>query len=198
MIRIFRWNINQQNSPFLRLPGEIRNIICELALGGNTILVEFNRYKIRETGKAVEVITRYKYQSWALPGHINPFRCSSPSMGTVASTVPLLNGVCRQLYIETAILPYKLNWWAFQSHNIMVNFLWLEKKISRNQRAAIKVIVVPNILPQSNLLSLMGGLERVFLAAPMKDPDHSLRGWYKIVRTEKGPKLVMDCRRRGG
>lgn len=80
----------------------------------------------------------------------------------------------------------------------MVNFLWLDKNFCKKPCAAIKELVVPDMLPQSNLLSLMQGLDRVLIAGSDKLPSEDARGWYKVVKTEKGRVFAKQGFLRGG
>lgn len=90
-------------------------MIYESALGGKTICVEFNRYEARQERSGIKVVTRSGYECMTIRGRQNPFRKVNPPriLGTVAGTMTFLNGVCRQLYSETAPLPYQLNRWVF-------------------------------------------------------------------------------------
>ena len=74
---------NQLQSPFLRLPGEIRNYIYHLALGGHEILftlLDFNR------------------STCTVPPE-SQFECGRRPVSAVID-LPLLS-VCRQVYLET-------------------------------------------------------------------------------------------------
>ncbi|KAF2795816.1 hypothetical protein K505DRAFT_191384, partial [Melanomma pulvis-pyrius CBS 109.77] len=76
---------NQRESPFLRLPTEIRRIIYEFALGG----------KHYTTGKKL--------------GR------KLPNSKFLAGPHPLaLLSVCQQIYDETALLPFSVNSFSFQ------------------------------------------------------------------------------------
>ncbi|OAG15989.1 hypothetical protein CC77DRAFT_1078733 [Alternaria alternata] len=70
---------NQQGSPLLRLPPELRCLVFEYALGGNTYMIRYHR-----TSKAVKNTTVTKH------------------------ALALLS-VCRQIFAETALLSFSLN-----------------------------------------------------------------------------------------
>ncbi|KAF2030008.1 hypothetical protein EK21DRAFT_66407 [Setomelanomma holmii] len=80
--------LNNQNSPLLRLPPELRNKIWRYVLGGNVLrwtLVSSSRYSL-------------KYRM-------------APPPGQIILGLDLLR-TCRQIYAETALLPYQLNTFA--------------------------------------------------------------------------------------
>ncbi|KAF1360416.1 hypothetical protein EJ07DRAFT_177115 [Lizonia empirigonia] len=82
----------KQNSltPLLQLPPEVRNQIWEYALGGNVFEITSSR----------KVQTRRRTKESVQPKHAFP-----------------LLGVCRQIYAETALLPYKANAFDFKWNN---------------------------------------------------------------------------------
>jgi hypothetical protein len=102
----------------------------------------------------------------------------------------LLNNVSRQLYHETAFLPFEFNRWVFDSHNIMMNFLVLDRVLAKGHCAAIKELIVNDVLPGAGLLKIMTGLERVGLV--FKSNDSGPQGWYRVVRGEARPKLKKE------
>jgi hypothetical protein len=117
----------------------------------------------------------------------NPFSGVSQPYKKVSTSFTPLNNICRQLYHETAALPYKLNMFGFDSHNIMFNFLVMEKRLSRQQLEAITQIVLPNEVPGSNMLGLLRSLEKVWCA---DDENGKAKGWHYVVRQEgEKPKL---------
>jgi hypothetical protein len=80
----------------LRLPAEIRNQIFAYALGGQT-------YELRETAP-YGVVTNT----------------------TVSENALALLVVCRQLYAETALAPFSLNFFSYTDRFILD--LWLDKR----------------------------------------------------------------------
>lgn len=51
----------------------------------------------------------------------------------------LLSGVCRQLHVETALLPQRLNAWSFADSRAMERFLH-ERRLTLTQRRAMRVL----------------------------------------------------------
>jgi hypothetical protein len=152
----------------LRLPAEIRNRIYEYALGSQTIKIG---YKTFEEEQPV-----FKYHSTVFSRMTNPFEEKQQPYVKVSKRFTLLNNVCRQLYLETAVLPYKLSTIAFDSTNIMVNFLLHEQRLSRSQRHGFKHLIVRNDLPGANMLTYLPNLEKVYLGGQ--------QAWYNVVRRD--------------
>jgi hypothetical protein len=110
-------NLNASHSPLLRLPGDVRNKICKLAMGGNYIEVPGD-YDTNPKGNAISNPTWPEY-------------------------VPLsafhLPEVCRQIYPETAVLAYKLNIFVIGIGVGRSNKKWIRKLLPA-QRDAITAI----------------------------------------------------------
>jgi len=70
----------------------------------------------------------------------------------------LLSPVCRQLYLETALLPYKLNAWSFENKSVMERYVVREKRLPLPQRRAIRTLYVNGPMSKS-LEKFFGGLE---------------------------------------
>lgn len=70
----------------------------------------------------------------------------------------LLSPVCRQLYHETALLPYKLNAWSFENKYVMERYVLKEKRLPLPQRRAIHTLYVNGTLSKS-LEKFFGGLK---------------------------------------
>ena len=83
-------NRNASVSPFLRLPPEIRLQIYKLVLGGQRLWLEFEDYGVKV----------YCYKS-TINGRRQEFDIS-------------ILRLCRQVFTETALLPFALNKFAFQ------------------------------------------------------------------------------------
>lgn len=173
---IFSWLTNQSNSPFLRLPAEIRNKIYEDALGGNTILIGYETFK----SSSFRVVPVFKYHCTVYNRKTDPFIERHSPRVTVSTSFTMLNNVCRQLYLETNILASKLNLLAFTTHNVMFNFLLMEQRFSLPQCLAIKELALYND-PGPAILEYLPNLEQVWLHI---DKYSSLRGWYSVVREE--------------
>jgi hypothetical protein len=190
------WSQNQSTSPLLRLPGELRNRIYELVLGGKTICVEFKTWHNLERNGHTALDCQFKYHYKVMNAKTNPW---APYISTaiqqsegLSRNFTLLNGVCRQLYQETAVLPYKLNRWAFANHLTMWNFLVVERRWTRAQRESIEELVVSDHLPQANLLELLTGLKKALLASPLTAENRAIKGWHSVEKSEQGRKLVKD------
>ncbi len=70
--------------------------------------------------------------------------------------------MCRQLYHETALLPYQLNTWSFETAHVMERFVLKEKRLSRFQRRAIHTLYVKDGLnPATD--KFFGGLKVLLL-----------------------------------
>jgi hypothetical protein len=169
-----RWSANQSDSPFLRLPAEVRNRIYEYALGSQTINIGYETYE--------EEQPVFKYHCTVFSRMTNPFKERQQHYVKISKGFTLLNNICRQLYLETAVLPYKLSTIAFDSNNIMVNFLLHEQRLSRSQRHGFKQIIVRNCLPGANMLTYLPNLEKVYLGGQQAHNKPS--GWYNVVRRE--------------
>lgn len=70
----------------------------------------------------------------------------------------LLSPVCRQLYLETALLPYKLNAWSFENRSVMERYVVREKRLPLPQRRAINTLYVSGPMSKS-LEKFFGGLK---------------------------------------
>jgi hypothetical protein len=184
-----RWSINQANSPFLRLPGEIRNRIYEYALGGNTINIGYQTYH----SSYEKVVPVFKYHCTVFSERVNPYKDRQNARVNTSRSFTLLNNICRQLYLETTALPYKLNTIAFDSHNTMINFILIERRLSPQQRHALTQLFLPNDIPGANMLTFLPNLEKVFLG--FTHTFQKPQGFYIVIREEgKQPRLVKPSR----
>lgn len=175
----------------MQLPGEIRNRIYEYAIGCNIIHIDFETYRsLYEDDKPYPVIIPiFKYHLNVYTPRTNPFIEKQQPTVRLSKEITLLNNVCRQMYLETAVLPFKLNLISFDSHNTMFNFLYMEKRLSRAQRGAITQVALPFTLLEPNMLTYLPNLERVLVGVE----HHLHKGWYKVIREEgEEPKLVYD------
>ncbi|KAK4160311.1 hypothetical protein QBC43DRAFT_114109 [Cladorrhinum sp. PSN259] len=178
------WHRNQQQSPLLRLPPELRNRIYDLVLRVGQINVCYKKwehkkrfrkgvpyYETREGGFWCRILRR-EQNPW--PG--NAFRVEPPHGLT------LLSPVCRQLYHETALLPYTVNTWSFESRYVMDRYVVKEKRLPLSHRRAIKILYSQGVLTAA-LEKYFGGLEVVLLEGGVKmtkhiidaDPEHAGR-----------------------
>ncbi|KAH6631358.1 hypothetical protein F5144DRAFT_489770 [Chaetomium tenue] len=148
------WTRNQQLSPLLRLPPELRNQIFELVLAVGQINVCFKKWRRR-----LQIKNGHRYYETTEGG----FYCrilgeaQDPWVGLKDDTtepsacrgMTLLSPVCRQLYHETVLLPFRLNAWSFQSMHVLDRFAIKEKRLPRSQRRAIRLLYVQTPLPKS-------------------------------------------------
>ncbi|KAF1834488.1 hypothetical protein BDW02DRAFT_550291 [Decorospora gaudefroyi] len=190
------WSMNQTNSPLLQLPENVRSLIYKYALGGKTINIGFETYRTiyspQKPRQAQQVIPIFKYNCTVFNSFTNPFKATALPYLKWSTSFTLLNNICRQLYEETATLPYKLNLISFGSHNIMINFLLMERRLSRQQLDAITQLVLPNALPESNMRGYLRNLDRVFLAF---DQNGLPKSWYCIIRDEgEEPKVARTLK----
>ena len=176
----------------LRLPGEVRNRIFEHVLGGNTIRIGYETYRPDYKRYALsKVVPVFKYHCTVFDKQVDPYRlCELPGVKT-STGFPLLNHVCRQLYLETGPLPFKLNMIAFEKHITMFYFLVTEQRLTRQQRHALTKLLIWDELPGANILTYLPNLERVFLGTT--DHETWYRGWYRVVRRDgKEPDLANE------
>jgi hypothetical protein len=131
----------------------------------------------------------FRYHCTVFNHLINPFKEVQQPYVKVSTKFTLLNNVCRQLYLETAVLPYKLNMIAFDSQNIMVNFLLHEQRLSRQQRHALAKLLVRNDLPGANMLTFLPNLKKVLV------DTQPVLTWYTVIRDDgEEPKLQRRYR----
>lgn len=171
-----RWQRNQLESPLLRLPPEIRNRIYELVLSVGQVNVQYKPWQITKRRPAKGHPNHdYHATTTTVPGGFccrvlrarqNPWNASSG--GGDGSTLrqgsgpergmTLLSPVCRQLYLETALLPYKLNAWSFENRSVMERYVVREKRLPLPQRRAINTLYVSGPMSKS-LEKFFGGLK---------------------------------------
>ncbi|ORY10658.1 hypothetical protein BCR34DRAFT_566509 [Clohesyomyces aquaticus] len=190
-IEAILWNVNQSSSPFLHLPAEVRNLVYELVFGKGQILVNYQTYQwvTKAIGgkESYELVKVFKYRYTVYPMSADLIN-GTHIKGIAASKVfTPMNLVCRQLWYETATLPFKLNRWLFTTHQLMMNFLWFEKKLQRHQRRSMATMFVASQLPSKTMVQWMGGLKKIYLVEGIFE-QHS--GWYEVKEGEKGIELV--------
>jgi hypothetical protein len=135
---------NNQNSPLLRLPPEIRNRIWEYTLGHTTfgINVPFSRYQ-KPTIKR-------------------------PSNEPIINTALLRS--CRHIYLEAALIPMRLNTFVFHDGTWMIKraMKLLKTHQWRNIKNIRFVISSPNMWPEAGFgtpVATKGSFTRLFPAA---------------------------------
>ena len=181
------------------MPRRAKDLIYHYVFGNRKVV--WLQYKFKEDGRPVNrhvcdvyPTARRSHQRWERNPPCQPQR-----------SMTLLSGVCRQLYEETALIPFQSHIWNFnaelsrKSNGTLYNFLWLERKPSRAQVEAISTILVAE-LPGKNILEVLPGLRRVFVEDFEKyrtdfDVEVGLRDYvklkdiwrYDIVDGENGP-----------
>ncbi|KAK1758920.1 hypothetical protein QBC47DRAFT_370755 [Echria macrotheca] len=144
------WIKNRQESPLLRLPGEIRNQIYSLVLSVGHINVRFKKweyYQRSRNGKEFYTpVNPGGFYCRVLDERQDPwFALGEPS--NIQRGMTLLSGVCRQLYQETAVLPFALNIWSFESHAVMERLVIKEDRFSKAQCRAVRAMYAETLLP---------------------------------------------------
>ncbi|KAK4184817.1 hypothetical protein QBC35DRAFT_390883 [Podospora australis] len=189
------WEYNQQASPLLKLPPELRNRIYELVLHVGQVNVCYKRWEHKKRLRAKGLPCNNNkndndkkidnneggFYCRLLPERQNPWETNGlkhrPQRG-----MTLLSGVCRQLYHETALLPYSLNAWSFESAHVMDRFVMKEKRLPIPHRRAIHLLYSQTVLTTA-LEKYFGGLKVVLVAGNIRmtkhiidaDPEHAGR-----------------------
>ncbi|KAK3688693.1 hypothetical protein B0T22DRAFT_160874 [Podospora appendiculata] len=173
------WDRNQRLSPLLRLPPELRNRIYELLLSVGQINVRYKRWEHRirtdSSNSSSSSSNRSHNQRplydtieggfWCrlLAREQDPWQQQPPPAAHMHGTgMTLLSPVCRQLYHETALLPYSLNAWSFESAHVMERYVIKEKRLPLPQRRAIRLLYSQHVLT-AHVEKFFGGLEVVLL-----------------------------------
>jgi hypothetical protein len=136
---------NQTHCPLFRLPAELRLVIYELVLGRHTIFIQHGGHQYQKTlenGK--RRLTSYPLRGFhctRLPLDANPYvtLVGSDEQRALRGQ-QLLNNICRELYLETAVLPYKWNVWSWANSRNMRKMLVEDKMIPRRNLSAINTI----------------------------------------------------------
>ena len=148
LLPIHRWKNNQEVSPLLRLPPEIRNYIYELVLSVGIISVHHrpvgHRWHLgRNPPKGVHEVIPGGFYCRRLDISQNPWvETRNSSTNKEERGVTLLSPVCRQLYRETNLLPFQLNAWCFESVTVMERYVIKEKRLPREQRRALRTLYI--------------------------------------------------------
>ncbi|KAF2790099.1 hypothetical protein K505DRAFT_225158, partial [Melanomma pulvis-pyrius CBS 109.77] len=141
------WSLNQ-SSCLLRLPERVRTRIYEYVLGGdNTIAVVYHTWRTYREGGHTKSVADFRFHARVYDRRTDPWAKDGDQTVRFSKGFTLLSRVSRQLHQETAVLPYRLNRWAFYDHHTMWNFLTVFRETSGAQRKAITEIVVPDRLP---------------------------------------------------
>jgi hypothetical protein len=136
----------EQNSALLSLPAQLRNIVWKLVLGGRTIHINARPKTLRvRTCSATEDdkqaidefidVRHHKLPQHYQARHAQCWSRNNECCGLRASLIILL--VCRQLYTESALLPFSTNDFAFDGSNSHGHDAFLER-LKPLQRGAIR------------------------------------------------------------
>ncbi len=159
-LALSRWQLNRDASPLLRLPPELRNRIYEILLSVGQINVHYTPW----VHKSKTQSTKGGFGCQILDREQNPFalKRGGPQGDHPRRGLTLLSGVCRQLYHDTALLPYQLNAWSFENNHVMERFVLKERRLSRFQRRAIHTLYVKEGL-NPVMEKFFGGLKVLLL-----------------------------------
>ncbi|KZL63257.1 wd domain-containing protein [Colletotrichum incanum] len=130
------WDLNRARSPLLRLPPEIRNKIYRLLLAARRIHVHHDP----KTSSFHCVALRPTANPWTYKKH-----------HLLSCGLTLLVRVCRQLYHETELLPYRECVWSWQTPGLMERYLLTERRMGVAQRRAVREVCVRGIRGFGNL-----------------------------------------------
>ncbi|TLD25587.1 hypothetical protein PspLS_05887 [Pyricularia sp. CBS 133598] len=169
---------NTVTSPLLRLPAELRLRIYELLLDVGQISIDYRAWTPNSKERPGFYCRTLASDAdpWALPPANHRGTSRNPAIrghttresrvagkdiqtGATSGGLTLLSGVCRQLYHETATLPFQLNTWSFHSPRLMNRYL-KERRMTLKQRRAVKALFVRE-KPSKAVENLFGGLQLV-------------------------------------
>ncbi|KAK2027300.1 hypothetical protein LX32DRAFT_620935 [Colletotrichum zoysiae] len=145
------WDLNRARSPLLRLPPEVRNAIYRHLLAARRIHVRLDP----RTSSFHCVALRPAANPWAYKRrHV------------LGRGLTLLVRVCRQLYHETELLPYRECVWSWQTPGLMERYLITERRMGAAQRRAVREVCVRGVRGFGNLSrrvrGVLAGLEVVW------------------------------------
>jgi hypothetical protein len=171
-------------------------------LGGNTIKIGYETYRSNyKNDELIENVPVFKYYCTVFDQSVNPYKDRQQPFVEVTTEFPLLNNVCRQLYLETAALPFELNKIAFETYNVLFNFIGHEQRLSHEQRYILKALKVGDDLPGANILTYLPNLEKVYLAGidqvQKRIKDGKPTGWYLVIRQEGEEPRLQHINRYG-
>ncbi|KAF2182931.1 hypothetical protein K469DRAFT_751818 [Zopfia rhizophila CBS 207.26] len=176
------WYRNQESSPFLRLPAEIRCMIYEYLLTGKTI------YIVSNGG------TKYKkcFRCVVYSQGVNPFdarlQCET-TRPPFEKCMTFLSVACRQLYKETALLPYKHNTWAFESSYTFLKFIGREGPLPHPHRRSLRSLFLRKLPTEPELKPLIG-VKTIWLDCRDWIEKYDVETGQTTDRTEKTPEEV--------
>ncbi|KAK1497010.1 hypothetical protein CTAM01_08022 [Colletotrichum tamarilloi] len=159
------WELNRTQSPFLRLPPEIRNKIYCLLLSNMGIHVLHDP----KTGS---------FHCLTLRPGANPW--TSVPAAVLGRGLTLLVLVCRQLYHETELIPYRENAWSWATPGLMERYLLTERRMGFAQRRVLREVCVRGIAGFGNcsrrVRGVLGGLEVVWFWEGSGNAEQGKRG----------------------
>ncbi|KAH8728539.1 hypothetical protein GQ44DRAFT_702441 [Phaeosphaeriaceae sp. PMI808] len=172
------WYRNQESSPFLRLPAEIRCMIYGYLLGGNTIYIESRGYTKSH---------RKCFQCVVYSQGVNPYDAQLQCEETrppFEKCMTLLNVACRQLYKETALLPYRRNTWAFASRYVFLNFVGPRGPLPPPHRKSLRSLFLRGV-PEKPQLKPLIGVKTIWLDCGHWIEKYDVETSQRTHRTEK-------------
>ncbi|KAF2118130.1 hypothetical protein BDV96DRAFT_597004 [Lophiotrema nucula] len=183
---------NATQSPLLRLPAEIRHLIWSFAIGGNYIVIT------RRIGTYVGLKHESKPMGHSLHGQpATPSNYRPPALH--------LPRVCRQIYLETALLIYKLNKFVFPRswHYVWEAMdVWIKNRILAHKNA-VTMIEPSNMFWQSYKMGFRQPLTKKFPNLDHIDisscpswtkrriPPGEMEAIKSIVRNREGPDVEI-------
>lgn len=132
-------NNKLNTTPLLRLPTEIRLQIYEWVIPRRVVYVRMKWVGRRYTSQGF---------TYSCLEDTQPLQEKHES-NTLSQAVPfgaemrLLGQTCRQIYQETALMPYKTFIWAFESTFTLDEWLFTKDCISTEHKKAIRTVAVP-------------------------------------------------------
>ena len=160
---------NRTLSPLLKLPPEIRQIIYEYALGDQCILIKYKPHKWsrgQKDGTTGWVHTvQGGFHCTTYDRQVNPFTVAAFPTNAPAERrgFRLLSPVCRQLYQETATLPFELNVLAFENGYVLNRYIMKERRLSLPLRRAIRTLFVQRLMICKNVEKYIGGIHTLYV-----------------------------------
>ncbi|KAH9225385.1 hypothetical protein K456DRAFT_1809545, partial [Colletotrichum gloeosporioides 23] len=121
--------LNASTSPLLLLPPEIRNKIYAL-------LLAHRRIHVLHAPRAHPP----KFHCLTLRASANPW--AHKRRHVLSRGMTLLAGVCKQLYRETDLIPYRECVWSWGSVAVMERFLVAERRLGWVQRRVLREVCV--------------------------------------------------------
>lgn len=144
------------------------------------------------TGEFYAIVLDVDQDAWSKKS------CRSFAKSPNRKSIPLpdaltpLAAVCRQLYRETATLPFSLNAWSFESAHVMERYLLRDKRLALFQRRAMTVLIVSvfDDLPSRAMEKYLGGLRAIV----WKDGKKSQR--WELTSAAELQRLVENTKQR--